>query len=99
MCDLPFDVIECTSELYQVRVGGRRRAKEDVPQHLWIGRSASRYRLQHRGRLGVGTQAEAGQQALQRRGTQRLGGAITGSPGPVQPTATLGRLRCPDHNG
>jgi hypothetical protein len=36
MCDLPFDVIECTGKLYQVGVGGRRRAKQDMPQRLWI---------------------------------------------------------------
>ena len=40
-----------------------------------------------------------GQQALQCRGAQCLRGAIPGSPGSIQPTATFDRLRRADHHG
>ena len=64
MYDLPFDVIECSTELYQVGVSGRGRPKQDVPQQLRIG-SAPRCECLNYGRgLGVDAETESGHQAL-----------------------------------
>ena len=53
----------------------------------------------HRGVRRVGAQAESGQQALQGRGAQRLGGAVACPARPVEPAAALDGLGCADHDG
>jgi hypothetical protein len=64
MCDLPFDVIKCTGKLYQVGVGGRRRAKQDVPHRVRIGSAASSNRAHHRRCRRIHAQAQSGQHSL-----------------------------------